>query len=177
MSTKEIKLLSGFVYGSASIIRAGVIPTIPSKHLAGISIRTVALYHWLFVYCPKLGIQPFVKSLCDAEGAAFKPYMSTQMSTVFDLYIAILNGVRTCVQKMLDQEGPTWCVLNCCPACQYCLEGEEELEVRMLSCIDGNDSLRCMERQEASTLDPSAEPNAPLTVAPSKAPVTVILKA
>ncbi|KAE9395673.1 hypothetical protein BT96DRAFT_751775, partial [Gymnopus androsaceus JB14] len=95
--------------------------------------------------CPKLGIQPFVKSMCDAEGIAFKPYLSTQLSTAFDLYMAILNGVCLCVQKTLGREGPNWRMLNCCPACQYRLDGEEELDVRMLACMDGNNSLRRVE--------------------------------
>jgi len=70
------------------------------------------------------------------------------MSVAFDLYVAILNRVRLCVRKTLGRDGPNWRMLNCCPPCQYRLEGEEKLPVRMLASFDGNDSLKRVERTD-----------------------------
>ncbi|KAE9385347.1 hypothetical protein BT96DRAFT_1007129 [Gymnopus androsaceus JB14] len=151
-STKEVPLLSGLTYDSSSIILAGLMPTTPLSHKTAITTRTVSLYHSLFVHCLKLGIQPFIKTLCDSEGVPFKPYLVTQMSAAFDLYVAILNRIRLRVQKALLRDGLNWRMLNCCPACQYRLKDEQELDVRMLASCDGNDSLR-----RAPTLAPSKE--------------------
>ncbi|KAE9385733.1 hypothetical protein BT96DRAFT_840332, partial [Gymnopus androsaceus JB14] len=55
---------------------------------------------------PKLGIQPFIKACCDAEGSPFKPYLATQMSVAFNLYVNILNRVHLHVRKALGCDGP-----------------------------------------------------------------------
>ncbi|KAE9391456.1 hypothetical protein BT96DRAFT_1001317 [Gymnopus androsaceus JB14] len=144
-STEETPLFKGLIYDSSSIILSGLLPTTPLSHKSAITTRTVALYHSLFVRCPKLGIQPSVKALCDAQGSLFKPYLATQMSVAFDLYVAILNGVCFRVRKALGCDGPNWRMLNCCPPCQYRLEGEEKLPVCMLASFDGNDSLKQVE--------------------------------
>lgn len=152
-SSRNIQIFDGLTHTSSSLILGGVIPTVPLAHTVGISTRTVALYHRLFTRCPKLGIQPFVKALCDAEGIPFKPHLSTQLSIAFDLYVAILNGVRGRVLKALGRDIPNWRMLNTCPACQYRLQGEEQLDVRMLAAMDGNDSLRRVERTNEVQLD------------------------
>ncbi|KAE9387644.1 hypothetical protein BT96DRAFT_1004926 [Gymnopus androsaceus JB14] len=158
----------GLVHDSSSLVLAGLMPTAPLSHKTAITTRTVALYHSLFVRCPKLGIQPFIKALCDAEGSPFKPYLATQMSAAFDLYVAILNHVRLRVQKALQCDGPNWRMLNCCPACQYRLKNEEQLEVRMLASCDGNDSLRRVERVDKAKVDDHADADGAPGLAPSK---------
>jgi len=108
-----------------------------------------------------------VKALCDLEGLPFKPYLSTQMSIAFDVHVAILNGVRLRVLKTLGRDGPNWRMLNTCPPCQYRLQEEDKLDVRMLATFDGNDSLRRVERTDDSKLDSSADNPGP-ALAPSR---------
>ncbi|KAE9387295.1 hypothetical protein BT96DRAFT_948478 [Gymnopus androsaceus JB14] len=167
-STKEIFLLEGLVHDSSSLVLAGLMPTAPLPHKTAIMTHTVALYHSLFVHCPKLGIQPFIKALCDAEGSPFEPYLATQMSVVFDLYVAILNHVCLCVQKVLQRDGPNWYMLNCCPTCQYRLKDEEQLEVHMLASCDGNNSLRRVEHVDKAKVDDHADADGAPGLAPSK---------
>ncbi|KAE9403701.1 hypothetical protein BT96DRAFT_990133 [Gymnopus androsaceus JB14] len=167
-STQEVPLLSGLAHDSSSIILAGLMPTAPLSHKTAITTRTVALYHSLFVCCPKLGIQPFIKSLCDAEGSAFKPYLVSQMSAAFDLYVLILNRVWMHIREALQRDGPNWRMLNCCPACQYRLKDEEQLDLCMLASCDRNNSLRRMERVDCFKADTAADAEQPPSVAPSK---------
>lgn len=161
-------MLEGLNHDSSSLILAGLLPTAPLSHRAAITTRTIALYHSLFTRCPKLGLQPFAKALCDMKGVAFRPYLSTQLSVAFDVYVSILNGVRLEVRKHLGRDGNAWRMLNTCPACQYRLQGEEKLDVRMLATFDGNDSLRRVERTDGLKHDAlAAEEDGP-TVAPSR---------
>ena len=161
-------MLSGLTYDSSSIILAGLLPTAPLSHKTAVTIRTISLYHGLFTRCPKLGIQPFAKALCDLRGVAFKPYLSTQLSIAFDVYVAILNGVRLEVRRHLGRDGDTWRMLNTCPACQYRLQDEVKLDIRMLATFDGNDSLRRVERTNELKHSASVDEEAAPTAAPSR---------
>lgn len=82
------------------------------------------------------------------EGLAFKPYLSSQIYAALDVYIAILNGVRRRTLQCLGRHGRDWRLANACPCCQYRLKEEQDLAVRMLGNMDGNDSLKRMERKE-----------------------------
>lgn len=83
------------------------------------------------------------------------------MSIAFDLYVAILKNVRGRVQKALGHDDPNWWMLNTCPCCQYRLQGEENLDVRMLCSFNGNDSLRRVERTADLPLDDSLDVQGP----------------
>ncbi|KAJ3892332.1 hypothetical protein GG344DRAFT_45574 [Lentinula edodes] len=133
---------------SSSLVRAGIIPTSPLRHTAGVTVRTISLYHKLFVRCPRLGIQPFAKALCDIQGKASKPYLSTQLYEALDVYVAILNGVWTRTREALSRQGREWRMLNACPCCQFRLKEDSNLRVRMIVSMDGNDSLKRVERKE-----------------------------
>ena len=106
------------------------------------------LYHKLFVRSPRLGVQPFAKALCDLEGVAFRPHLSSQIYAALDVYISLLNGVRERVRSLLGRQGRNWRMLNACPSCQYRLHEDDHLEVRMIASMDGNDSLKRVERKE-----------------------------
>lgn len=112
------------------------------------------LYHTLFCRCPKIGIQPFAKTLCDLAGEAFKPYMATQLSTAFDVYCHLLQAVRDRVNGALGRHEKDWRMLNSCPPCQYRLKEDPSLEIRMIVQMDGNDSLRRVERRGDGSLEP-----------------------
>ena len=140
-------------FDSASLIRSGILPTSPLKHSTGFTIRTISLYHKLFVRCPRLGVQPFAKTLCDLEGVAFRPYLSSQIYAALDVYVLLLNGIRKHARAALGREGRDWRMLNACPACQYRLHEDDVLDVRMIAQMDGNDSLKRVERKEDRLAD------------------------
>ncbi|KAJ3729773.1 hypothetical protein C8R42DRAFT_570096 [Lentinula raphanica] len=132
---------------SARLVRSGIIPTSPLKHSVGFTLRTISLYHKLFVRCPRLGVQPFSKAICDVEGVAFRPHLSSQLYDALDVYLAIVRGVRKRTREMLGRSSRDWRMLNSCPACQYQLKEDPKLAVRMIVTMDGNDSLKRVERK------------------------------
>ncbi|KAJ3790467.1 hypothetical protein GGU10DRAFT_302826 [Lentinula aff. detonsa] len=101
--------------------------------------------------CPRLGIQPFVRALCDIQGTRFKNNLSIQLSSAYDLYICLVKSTRGKVLKALDRDSPNWRMLNACPSCQYEVESEPELPIRMFLAVDGNNSLKRFQRREHPT--------------------------
>ncbi|KAJ7573041.1 hypothetical protein C8J56DRAFT_1017690 [Mycena floridula] len=133
---------------SVALVRQGLFPCSPLKISVAISTATLELYRSLFVRCPRLTIQPFIKTLCDLHGVPFRPYLTTQFSISFDIYLDVLRRTRQRVAVALDRHGPDWRLANACPSCLYELEGEKELKYSMFFTMDGNDSLKRMHRCE-----------------------------
>ncbi|KAK0489884.1 hypothetical protein EDD18DRAFT_1311113 [Armillaria luteobubalina] len=75
--------------------------------------------------------------------------LKEQFSICYNLFLAILNNVELQVMKELGRSDPDWRLKNCCAACTFELEGEEELEFRMLGAMDGNDSLKRVPHSKA----------------------------
>ncbi|KAJ3720205.1 hypothetical protein DFJ43DRAFT_1134089 [Lentinula guzmanii] len=133
---------------NASYICSGFLPFNPLLNKSLVSLQTVELYHHLFMRCPRLGVQPFLRALCDLQGVRFKNNLSVQFSSAYDLYIRLTESVRSRVLTSLDRTTPDWRMLNTCPPCQYEVEGEEPQLIRMMLAVDGNNSLKRFERRE-----------------------------
>ncbi|KAJ3884619.1 hypothetical protein GG344DRAFT_83768 [Lentinula edodes] len=144
-------------YQSASMVRSGVFPSSPLRHHHAFSTCTLHLYHDLFCRCPRLSIQPFIKSLCDIQGFPFKPYLMQQFSSAYDVYVEVKSQTRKLVAQTLGRDSPTWRILHTCPCCQNELQEDNPLEIRMMVAMDGNDSLKHVERREDAANDSLAE--------------------
>lgn len=90
------------IFDSASLIRSSIIPTSPLIHSTGFTICTISLYHKLFVSFPRLGVQPFAKTICDLEGVAFHPHLSSQIYAALQLLFLMLYVVGCSLE---DGEG------------------------------------------------------------------------
>ncbi|KAJ7032249.1 hypothetical protein C8F04DRAFT_1211224 [Mycena alexandri] len=118
-----------------------------------VTVRALELFRVLQLRCPRMGIQPFVRALCDIHGVAPRPYLSTQFSIAYDVYLAILANVDARVQAALGRDTPNWRLKNACPACMYKLEGEVPIPLPFLATIDGNNSLKQFWRREREEFD------------------------
>ncbi|KAJ7803591.1 hypothetical protein B0H13DRAFT_1671632 [Mycena leptocephala] len=106
-----------------------------------ITIRALEVFRVTSLRCPRLGVQAFVRVLCDIHGVSPRPWLSSQFSVVFDIYLAIRANVGGRVQAALGRDTPDWRLKNACPACLYKLEGEPALLLPILTTVDGNNSL------------------------------------
>lgn len=50
-----------------TLARHGYIPTTPIAPVSAIEVKTLELYSSVSSRCPSLGIQPFVRSICDLQ--------------------------------------------------------------------------------------------------------------
>ncbi|KAJ3806841.1 hypothetical protein F5876DRAFT_90874 [Lentinula aff. lateritia] len=139
------------------MVQAGVFPSSPLRHHHAFSTRTLHLFHDLFCRCPRLSIQPFIKSLCDVQGFPFKPYLMQQFSSAYDAYLGVKSRIRKLVAQTLGRDSPTWRILHACPCCQNELVEDDPLEIRMMVAMDGNDSLKRVERRKDAADDSLAE--------------------
>ncbi|KAG2336016.1 hypothetical protein BDR05DRAFT_856824, partial [Suillus weaverae] len=80
--------------------------------------------------------------LCHLHDVPYRPYLNTQFSTAYDIYLKILYHVKHRLDEALRQITPDWQLLNTCPCCFYKLEGERPLTFDWLTTVDGNNSLK-----------------------------------
>ncbi|KAJ7937722.1 hypothetical protein B0H13DRAFT_2226461 [Mycena leptocephala] len=117
-------------------------------HFVVITIRALEVYRVTNLRCPCLGIQAFVRALCDIHGVAPRAWLRTQFRVAFDVYLAIRAAVDKRVQVALGRNTPNWRLKNACPACLYKVEGEPELVIPLMVTMDGNNSLSRFETRE-----------------------------
>ncbi|KIK69852.1 hypothetical protein GYMLUDRAFT_150446 [Collybiopsis luxurians FD-317 M1] len=149
--------LPGDTYQSTSMIRAGVFPSSPLQHTVGFSTRTLDLFHNLFTRCPRLSIQPFIKALCDLQGQPFQSSLTSQLSHAYDAYLEVKRRVHKKVLQSLGRDIPDWRLTHTCPCCQLELKEDHKLPIRMMVAMDGNDSLRRVERKTEAGDDSTVE--------------------
>ncbi|KAK0479370.1 hypothetical protein EDD18DRAFT_1312467 [Armillaria luteobubalina] len=106
-----------------------MIPCAPKRPGLVVTFRVMEIFHAAILRCPQLLVQ-VSGALCE------------QFSICYDIFIAILENVEQRVMRELDRSSPDWRLKNCCAACTFELEGEEQLEFSMFRAMDGNDSLK-----------------------------------
>ncbi|THU92514.1 hypothetical protein K435DRAFT_600997, partial [Dendrothele bispora CBS 962.96] len=126
----------------------GFVPCTPLLPKRVFQVQLLQFYHHLVNRCPRVAAQAFVKALCDVRAVPYEPNWAQQFSTAYDVYLAIIQQVRTLVRKSLHRSSPDWRILNACPACQIRVVGEKVLPVRMMVAIDGNNSLKRIARRD-----------------------------
>jgi len=151
---RKVALRQGDLSVPAAFVREGLIPCAPHLPTLAITIRVLELYRNASLRCPHLAINSFVKALCDLHGTPFRPYLRKQFSICFDIYLAIRLCVDQRIQVVLQRDNPGWRLRHACPACTYKLTGEAELVFSILVTMDGNDSLKRIQRRKPAPLDP-----------------------
>ncbi|KAJ7829966.1 hypothetical protein B0H14DRAFT_2366152 [Mycena olivaceomarginata] len=155
-------MIGGDAYIASACVRQGWMPCAPYFPTVVITIRALEVYCVARLRCPRLGIQAFVRALCDIHGVVPRPWLGTQFSVAFDVYLAVRARVDKRVQVALGRDVPDWRLKNACPACLYKLEGEPDLKFPLMATFDGNNSLsRFWARErEVSLADGTTAPGA-----------------
>ena len=151
----------------AAFLGEGLVPCAPHLPTVAITIRVLELYRNSSLRCPHLAINSFVKSLCDLHGIPFRPYLRKQFSICFDVYLSIRNRVDQRIQIALKRNDPGWRLRHACPACTHKLTGEPELVFSILVTMDGNDSLKRVQRRKPAPIDPG-DGSAPVVGLPNE---------
>lgn len=149
----------------AALIREGLIPCAPYRPTLAITTWLLELFRVTHLRCPHLSTQAFVKGLCDLHGSAFRPYLATQFSVCYDLFVEIRANIQKQVEVALERDSFRWRLWNACPACTYKLKDEPTLIFDMLVTMDGNDSLKRVIRRDVP--EHSDEGN-PITIGASR---------
>ncbi|KAJ7803376.1 hypothetical protein B0H14DRAFT_3154471 [Mycena olivaceomarginata] len=161
-SHEDLKMIGADAYIASACVRQGWMPCAPYFPTVVITICALEVYRITRLRCPRLGIQVFVRALCDIHGVAPRPWLGTQFSVAFDVYLAVRARVDRRVHVALGRDAPDWRLKNTCPACLYKLEGEPRLKFPLMCTFDGNNSLsRFWARErEVSLADGTTAPGA-----------------
>ncbi|KAJ7705953.1 hypothetical protein B0H16DRAFT_1746965 [Mycena metata] len=157
----EVPITATDNFVASAYVRQGLMPAAAVFPSVVITVRVLEVFRRLQLRCPRVGVQAFVRTLCDLHGVAPGGYLVTQFTVAFDIYLAILAAVNKCVQAALGRDTPDWHLKNACPSCMYKLEGEAEIPLPFLATIDGNNSLkRFWRREKAVDADGNIAPGA-----------------
>ncbi|KAG1765191.1 hypothetical protein EV702DRAFT_944565, partial [Suillus placidus] len=134
-------------YPNETLIYHGYLECSPIYPTVVISLRTLAAYHQIHQVCPTFSFQAQSKTLCFLHDGStllipYRPYLMTQLSAAFDVYLQILQHIDQRLSTALKRDTPNWRLLNTCPACFYKLEDEPDLGFNWLVSMDGNNSLK-----------------------------------
>ncbi|KAG2051364.1 hypothetical protein BDR06DRAFT_890021, partial [Suillus hirtellus] len=66
-----------------------------------------------------LSIQAQCKALCHLHDMPYRPYLNSQFSDTYDVYLEILNHVDHHLNGVLHCNMPNWHLLNACLCCSY----------------------------------------------------------
>jgi hypothetical protein len=96
----------------------------------------------------------------------YKPSLRDQIANGWDAYLSITRNVQQQLDGVLGRDTPNWRALNSCPCCHYevrhiyanCISidllklmDEPQLKYRKITIIDGNTSLRRVDRRESAS--------------------------
>ncbi|KAJ7713835.1 hypothetical protein B0H14DRAFT_3523213 [Mycena olivaceomarginata] len=107
----------GDTFMASAYVRQGLMPSTPLHPTVVVTVRTLELFRVMQLRCPRLGVQAFVRGLCDLHSITPQPLSRL---TVLD-----------CLRRLS---------LNPRRACLYKLEGEPQLPRAFISTMDGNNS-------------------------------------
>ncbi|KAJ7195263.1 hypothetical protein GGX14DRAFT_377212 [Mycena pura] len=138
---------------ASGLVRQGLFPCTPGVASVVITTRTLEVFRRMQLRCPRMGIQAWVRGLCDIHGVPPRPYLGAQFSIAFNFYLAVLDDVDRQVRAALGRDTPNWRLRNACPCCLYKVQGEPELELPFLATMDGNNSLKRIQRRTAEDYD------------------------
>ncbi|CAA7264087.1 unnamed protein product [Cyclocybe aegerita] len=124
----------------------GYIPSTPLSPTIAISIKTLELFQRIRLCKASFSVEAFSKVLCDLYGVPYQRCQCNALSAAFDVYLEILRTVDKRVAAFLGRDSPNWRVLNSCPPCTYELEGEPHLTFTRMFAMDGNNSLKRVEK-------------------------------
>ncbi|KAF8133706.1 hypothetical protein EV363DRAFT_929973 [Boletus edulis] len=81
------------IHPNETLIYHGYIGCSPHYPSVGFSIRTLSAFRQIHQTCPQFSIQAQCKTLCHLHNVTFRPYLTTQFSIAFDVYLKIMHQV------------------------------------------------------------------------------------
>ncbi|KAG1804582.1 hypothetical protein EV424DRAFT_1330514 [Suillus variegatus] len=141
-------------YPNKTLIYYGYLGCSPLYPTIAISIHTLVNYCQCHRTCPRFSIEAQCKALCHLHNMPYQPYLNSQFSDMYNIYLEILHHIDHHLNEALHRNTPNWHLLNACPCCTYKLKDEPPLALEWLVSIDGNNSLK---RWVSSTYGPRSD--------------------
>ncbi|KAG8956492.1 hypothetical protein FRC03_010785 [Tulasnella sp. 419] len=130
------------IHVNVTLIKRGYLGSSPVTPAVAFSLQTLEDYRLERNECGRFSILHKVKVIANKFRVPFKKYLRDQFQDAFYAYLMILENLDSRVKERLRRNATQWQQKNVCPCCTYELEGEEEMQYRMLVAIDGNNSCK-----------------------------------
>ncbi|KAG1819541.1 uncharacterized protein BJ212DRAFT_1445984 [Suillus subaureus] len=108
-------------------------------------------------------VQAFTKVLCALHNVTYIKIFCEQFVIAFDVYLAIICEIRSCIDVVFGQSDPDWRLHNSCPACTFKQPDEVALYMIMSEDVDKFKDDMCLCPGEQSVGNESVQPNESLT--------------
>ncbi|KIK71808.1 hypothetical protein PAXRUDRAFT_181817 [Paxillus rubicundulus Ve08.2h10] len=96
------------LFPNENLISHGYLGCSPVFPTVAVSIRTLSAFHQAHWTCPHFTIQVQCKTLCHLHHVPHCPYLCTQFSWVFDVYLKIIHRIEQRVHKALEHNTKDW---------------------------------------------------------------------
>ncbi|KAG8700478.1 hypothetical protein FRC08_004676 [Ceratobasidium sp. 394] len=140
--TRSFKLFEGDSNANVVLLRHGYLSATPSRPTIAFSLDLLDILAAVQRRSPAVSIEAMSKAFCDLRNIPYTPHSRTRLSSALDVYYMVNRVIKKRVDKAMGRDSPDWRLKNCCPPCMYILEGEPELNPKLLATCDGNDSLK-----------------------------------
>ena len=145
------------------MMRHGYAGTSPVYPQAAVSLKMLELFQVLSVRAPQLSIQKFVRAICDLHNVSadhfvvyafanlrgqitYRSTLRCQFSVAYDMYLEVRRRIQNRLDDILGRSADDWHIKNACPCCMLKVINEPTLTFGFLVTMDGNDSLKRVER-------------------------------
>ncbi|KAH8111333.1 hypothetical protein DFH11DRAFT_1508526, partial [Phellopilus nigrolimitatus] len=127
------------------LARHGYIATAPNHPSLAFSVRVLEYFQILNSRCASLSIQAFVHALCDLHKEPYDRTMRRAFSSAYDVHVEITHTVQNQLDGLLHKTTISK-YQDACPACVFRVDNEPRLKYSMLTCMDGNESMKRVRR-------------------------------
>ncbi|KAJ7792184.1 hypothetical protein B0H14DRAFT_3160393 [Mycena olivaceomarginata] len=147
LSEKGLKTFShppGTSRANAALIKHGYIGASPEQPVLAFPLHLFEVYRQQHRVCPRYSMEALARTLQHLHLVPRRSYLSEQLSSAYDAYLAIMREVDARVDAAMGRTGD-WHSQNVCPPCFYKTDGEPHLKYKFLGTMDGNNSLKLVD--------------------------------
>ncbi|KAG1884097.1 hypothetical protein F4604DRAFT_1919926 [Suillus subluteus] len=127
---------------NGALLRMGLLGCSPLQPTIAIHIECLELYHQIRRRQSSFSIQAITKVLCSLHNITYFGQLRDQFSDAFDIYLQILEEIRSRVDRILGKDPNTWQINGACPSCTFKQPNESILSPARLHAMDGNFSAK-----------------------------------
>ncbi|KAJ7823309.1 hypothetical protein B0H14DRAFT_3146083 [Mycena olivaceomarginata] len=147
LSEKGLKTFShppGSSRVNTALIKHGYIGASPEQPVLAFPLHLFEVYRQQHRVCPQYSMEALARTLQHLHLVPHPFYLSEQLSSAYDAYLAIMREVDVRVDAAMGRTGD-WHSQNVCPLCFYKTDGEPHLKYKFLGTMDGNNSLKLVD--------------------------------
>ncbi|RPD78575.1 hypothetical protein L226DRAFT_457563 [Lentinus tigrinus ALCF2SS1-7] len=124
-----------------ALVRNGFLGATPERPSIAVSLDTLQLFYDIRRFKASYSVEAFTKMVCYKYVMPYRRRFRKAISDSFDVYLTLMEEIRSQIQTALGRNAPQWRVKWGCPPCSYKVREKPPVFERMVV-MDGNNSLK-----------------------------------